>query len=107
MVIPNAISTQMEAPGITSASQLTTVSDHNRLGRLATLRPHCLNLLDDVHAIGDRSEDDMLPIKPICFHCAEEELGAIGAGSCIRHRKDTRTSVLQSEVFIYKLSPID
>ena len=107
--MPYQLQAQLEwqAPRIISASQLTTVSDHNLLGCLATLRPHCLNLFDDIHAIGDRSEDDMLPIKPICFHCAEEELGAIGAGSCIRHRQDTGTSVLQSEVFICKLSPID
>jgi len=38
---------------------------------------------------------------------AQEELAAVGVGSCIGHREDSGAGVLQGEVFILELIAID
>lgn len=53
---------------------LTAVGNLDLLGGLARLGAEALNLLDDIHAGGDRAEDDVLPVEPPGLNRAEEEL---------------------------------
>ena len=45
--------------------------------------------------------------SPVSFFCAEEELGSVGVGPGISHGQDARACVLQLEVLICKLLPVD
>lgn len=49
----------------------------------------------------------MLPIEPFGPGGADEELGAVGAGPCVGHRKHPRSRVLLNEVLVRELGPID
>lgn len=49
----------------------------------------------------------MSAIQPGCLHGGDEELGAVGVGTSIGHRHDTRSSVLQDEVLVSELLTID
>lgn len=56
--------------------QLTAVGDHQLLGGRTALRAVRLDLLHDVQAGGDLSEDDMLAIQPRGDHlctCGSDE----------------------------------
>jgi hypothetical protein len=44
-----------------------------------------LYLSDDVHALNDLAENDVLAIEPGGLGCAQEELRTIGVGSSIGH----------------------
>ena len=55
----------------------------------------------------DTSVKEARPNIPISFFCAEEELGAIGVWTSVGHGQDTWACVLQHEVLISKLLPID
>lgn len=48
-----------------------------------------LNLLYDIHAFKDFSENDMSAVQPRCRYRGDEELGAIGVLSSICHWQDT------------------
>merc|ERR1719321_298907 len=88
-------------------SKLAAIGDDHRLRGLAALRPNRFNLLHHVHALRNRSEDNVLPVKPIRLHRAQEELRTIRAWACVRHRQDAWPSVLQLKVLIRKLRAID
>lgn len=45
----------------------------------------------------------MLAIEPLCFDGAEEELGTVGVGSAVGHGQNSRSVVLQLEVFVTEL----
>lgn len=45
--------------------------------------------------------------SPLDLGSADEELGAVRVGAGIGHRQDTRARVLQDEVLIRELLPID
>lgn len=45
--------------------------------------------------------------SPLSLGSADEELGAICVGASIGHRQDSRARVLQDEVLIWELLPID
>ena len=47
------------------------------------------HLLDDLHALDDLTEDDVLAVQPLGLRRAPEELGAVRVGSGVRHRQDT------------------
>jgi len=65
------------------------------------------DLLDDVHAFNDGAEDDMLAIQPGGLSRADEELGPVGVGASVRHRQDSRSGVLEGEVLVLELFPVD
>ena len=83
------------------------VSNGEGLGGLTTLATEALDLGDDVHALDNLTEDNMLSIKPCSLHCADEKLTAIGVGARIGHRKNTRTGVLEAEILISEFLAID
>ena len=88
-------------------SKLSAIGNHNLGGGCSGLRAICLDFLDYIHAIGDASEDNVLAIKPVCFHCAQEELRPVGVGSSISHGENTWSSVFQLKVFICEFLPVD
>ena len=53
------------------------------------------HLFNNVHAVDDFAEDDVSSVQPLRLGGADEKLGPVGAGPCVRHRKDSGTSVLQ------------
>merc|ERR1719414_1115265 len=86
--------------GAMASRELAAVGDEHGLGRLPGLRADTLYLLHNVHALGDRSEDNVLAIKPGRLHGAEEELRAIGVRAGVRHGEDAGTSVFEGEVLV-------
>lgn len=62
------------SPTTTPLRNLTTGSNHDRSLGSATLGSDRLNGLDNIHALDDGSENDVLSIKPGGFGSAEEEL---------------------------------
>ena len=87
--------------------ELTTVSDLDTLRSLTALRAHGLDCLDNVHALDNLSEYDVLSIQPRAGNSANEELGSVGVGTSIGHGKNTRASVLVDEVLILELHAIN
>ena len=57
-----------------SLRELPAVGDDDLLGRRAGPAAVGLDLLDDVHALGDAAEDDVLAVEPRRLDGAEEEL---------------------------------
>ena len=80
--------------------ELTAVFNHDLLGGLAGGGTDLLDRRDDVHALGDGAEHDVLAVEPGGLHGAEEELGAVGVRTRVGHREDTRAGVLELEVLI-------
>ena len=88
-------------------SALSTVCDHDLLASLARLGSERLHLLDDIHALADLTENNVLSIKPLGLGSAEEELASISVGASIGHGENSRSSVLQGEVLILELVAVD
>eukprot|EP00538_Stauroneis_constricta_P007049 CAMPEP_0119545972 /NCGR_PEP_ID=MMETSP1352-20130426/570_1 /TAXON_ID=265584 /ORGANISM="Stauroneis constricta, Strain CCMP1120" /LENGTH=213 /DNA_ID=CAMNT_0007590611 /DNA_START=130 /DNA_END=771 /DNA_ORIENTATION=- len=70
-------------------------------------RSDSLDGLDDIHAINDRSEHNVLSIEPCGLGGADEELGSVGVWSGVGHAENSWASVLELEVFIGELSSVD
>jgi hypothetical protein len=82
-----------------------------------------LDLLDNVKALDDLAEDDVLAVQPRGLLSADEELGAVARrcqrlrmamqAACLRvgagvgHGEDTGASVLQGEVLVPELLAVD
>ena len=64
-------------------------------------------LLDDVHALDDLSEDDVLAVEPGGLDGADKELAAVGVGAGVGHGEDSGSGVLQLEVLVLKLVAVD
>ena len=62
--------------GIRSLSKLTTVLDDNHFRRFPALGSNRLNLVNNIKAIRNLSEDTMLSVQPRSVNRANEELGA-------------------------------
>ena len=73
----------------------------------ATMTTVHTHLLDGVHALDDLSEDDVLAVEPGGLGGAQEELAAVGVGAGVGHGQDARTGVLQLEVLVLELHPVD
>ena len=86
---------------------LATVSNDDLLGGLAGLGAEALDLLDNVHALDDLAEHDVLAIKPLGLGSAEEELASVGVGSGVGHGEDSRSRVLEREVLVRELGAVD
>jgi hypothetical protein len=69
-------------------TELTTVINNNLLAGLAVLGAIGLDLLDNVHALNNLSEDNVPVVQPGGLHGRQEELGAIGVGASVSHRED-------------------
>lgn len=54
--------------------QLSTVCYNDGLAGLATSTAKRLNLLDNIHPLGDTAKHDVLAIEPLSLDCAQEEL---------------------------------
>jgi len=77
------------------------------LGGGSTAGANCLDLLDNIHATGDVSEDTVLAVEPIGLDGAQEELGAIGVRASVCHGEGSRAGVLELEVLICELLAVD
>jgi glutathione peroxidase len=55
------------------------------------------NGVDNVHALADGTEDGVISIEPRRRHCGEEKLGATGVSAGVRHGKNARFVVLESQ----------
>lgn len=71
------------------------------------MNSHISHLPNDVHALDDLSKDHVLTVQPIGLDAGDEELRAIGVGSSIGHREDTRLGMLELEVFVLELGAVD
>jgi hypothetical protein len=64
--------------------------------RLVTLvRSHMLDLVHNIHSLGDTAKDRVLVVEPIDRHCGDEELAAVGSRTGIRHRQSSRSIMPQ------------
>jgi len=86
---------------------LSTIRHNNLLVGLTTLRSEGFNLLDDIHAFYNLSEDDVLAVQPAGLGGADKELGAVSVGTSVGHGKDTWTSVCKLEVLVLELVTVD
>merc|ERR1712241_112050 len=57
--------------------------------------------------VGDFSKDDMFAIEMRSCSGAQEELRPVRVRSCIRHRQNSRASVLVDEILVLKFVPVD
>merc|ERR1719189_2629080 len=90
-----------------SQSKLAALSDHHLLRSFSRLGADCLELLHDVHALGDGPEDHVLAVEPRGLHGAEEELRAVGVGPRVGHGQDAGARVLEREVLVGELAAVD
>ncbi len=87
--------------------QDSAVGDDNLGGTLSGLRSVRLDLLDNIHALDNLSEDDVLAVQPGGLGSADEELAAVGVGAGVGHRQDAGSGVLQGEVLVLELVAVD
>ena len=50
---------------------------------------HAFKGIDDVHAVNHFAKNGVAHVEPWCCHGGNEELTAIGAWSCVRHRQQS------------------
>jgi len=86
---------------------LTALGDDELLARLAALRAERLNLLDDVQAVDDLAEDNVLAIEPRGRNSGDEELRTVGVRAGIGHRQETGLSVLELEILVFELVAVN
>lgn len=68
---------------IANLGQLTTISNNDFLSGLAALVAESFNLLNNVHAFNNGTEDNMTVIQPGGLNSCNEELRTICVGSSI------------------------
>lgn len=88
-------------------SAFTTVGDLDDFGGLSVTSAVAFDLLDDIHSLGDFSEDDVLSVEPAGDDGGDEELGSVGVGSSIGHGEESRPGVLELEVLVSELLSVD
>jgi len=86
---------------------LSAICDHHWLAGLAGLGPDRFDSLDNVHTFAHGTENAMLAVQPGGLHGTEEKLRSIGIRASVRHGEDTRSSVLEREVFVGELGAVD
>jgi len=87
--------------------ELSRSLDHDLGGSLPRAGPDALDLLDDVHSINDRAEDDMLSVQPLRLHRTEEKLRTIGVWPSVGHRQNARSRMLELKVFVFEFVAVD
>jgi len=86
-----------------------TVHDGDlRLGS-AALRAQSLNRLNDLLAglVKNTTEDDVLAIEPVSDDGSDEELRAVGVGTCVSHGEEEGLIVVEVEVLVIELLTVD
>lgn len=73
----------------------------------ATLRAQHLQALQYIHSLLHLSEHNVVSVQPGAGNSGDEELGAVGVRTAVRHREETRTRVLQSEILIGETISVD
>lgn len=86
---------------------LAAVLDGDRLRGGAALRSDGLHLLNDVHALDDLAEYNVLAVEPRGLCGAEEKLGPIGVLASIGHRQNSWPGVGKLKVLVLKLVAVD
>lgn len=86
---------------------MTTVRHDDLFHCLARLGAERFQLLHHIHALDDRAEDDVSVVQPRRLHGRDEELRAVRVGPRIRHRHYAWSRVLQGEVLVGELHPVD
>jgi len=86
---------------------LPAVGHNDFLAGLARLGTKGLHLLDDIHALDDLAEDDVLAVQPLRLGRAQEKLAAVCVGAGVSHRQDSRSGMLEGEVLVLKLVSVD
>lgn len=87
---------------------MTTVGDLDHLGALAAGgRTDGLDSCNNVHALGDLAEDDVLAIEMGGGHGGHEELGAVSIGPGIGHGQKPGLVVTKSELLVFELAAVD
>jgi hypothetical protein len=66
-----------------------------------------LDLPDEVLALGDLTEDDVLAVQPRGNNGGDEELGSVGVGSSVGHGEQEGLVVPQLEVLVGELVSVD
>jgi hypothetical protein len=92
---------------IEDLGELPAVCDLDHLGGGAAAGAHLLDGLDDVHALDDLSEDNVLAVEPRGGHGADEELGAVGVGAGVGHGEHPGARVLADELLVGELLAVD
>ena len=85
----------------------TRLGDPDTAAGLAAARALSLDGLDDVHAVNDLTEHNVLAVEPAGDNGRDEELRAIRVGAGVSHRKQTGLGVLQLEVLVGELGTVD
>ena len=62
---------------------------------IGSVGANVLDLVHDIHALGDTTKDRVLVVQAIDRHGSDEELATIGVGACVGHRQRARTIVAQ------------
>merc|ERR1711997_347833 len=84
------------------------IADEHCLDRpVATSSRISFDGFDNVHTVEHLSKHDMLPIQPLGLDSGDEELRAVGVLASIGHRQPAGALVLQSEVLVLELVPVD
>ena len=87
---------------------MSAVGDHDGLyGHVSTADWVTLNSIEDGHAVGNLTEDDVLAVEMRGCSEAKEKLGSVGVFASVGHGEDTASSVLVDEVLVSKLATID
>lgn len=76
-------------------------------GLVAGSRLAALDLVNNVVALEDFAKDDVAAVQPGGDGSGDEELGTVGVGSGVGHRKKTLLGVLELEVLILELVAVD
>lgn len=87
--------------------ELPAVGNGDLLARLAVFGAAALHGLHHVHPLLDAAEDDVLAVQPLGLGSADEELGAVRVGAGVGHGQDAGPCVLQDEVLVGKLLPVN
>jgi hypothetical protein len=66
-----------------------------------------VELVNDVLALDNSSEDDVLAVEPGAGDEGDEELGAVGSGAGVGHGQQVGDIVLLLEVLILELGTVD
>ena len=65
------------------------------------------HLVENVHTLGNLSEDDVLTVEMRESLEAEEELRSVGSGASVCHGEDSGSSVRVLEVLVVEFSSVD
>lgn len=87
--------------------ELPTIRNLNLSSGLARLRPHGLHLLNNVHPLNHLPKHHVLIVEPRSLGRGDEELRAVAVRPGVGHAQQPRLGVLQGEVLILELLPID